>query len=255
MIPRIKAMLGDEVGFELEWLSIYQFACRRIDSFQHGRVLFAGDAAHQVSPFGARGTNTGVQDIDNLCWKLAQVIRGDAPAALLDSYHSERAFAADDNILNSTRSTNFITPKSAASRTYRNAVLELARGHSFARPLVNSGRLSTPTPYLRSPLNTPDAAGFSGGVMPGTSAADAPIIIDGENGWFLEAIGNGFTVITFGAVTSLSKISSGNIFAAVLAVGRDILDPKGLLAKRYGAQPGTVYLFRPDQHVAARRRV
>ncbi|MGR9922042.1 FAD-dependent monooxygenase, partial [Escherichia coli] len=91
--------------------SIYQFACRRIDQFRHGRVLFAGDAAHEVSPFGARGANTGVQDIDNLAWKLAMVLRGEAPEALLDTYHTERAFAADDNLLNSTRATDFITPK------------------------------------------------------------------------------------------------------------------------------------------------
>jgi 2-polyprenyl-6-methoxyphenol hydroxylase-like FAD-dependent oxidoreductase len=71
VIPRIQAMLGPEAEFELEWVSVYQFACRRIDRFRHGRVLFAGDAAHQVSPFGARGANTGVQDIDNLVWKLA----------------------------------------------------------------------------------------------------------------------------------------------------------------------------------------
>jgi 3-(3-hydroxy-phenyl)propionate hydroxylase len=60
-------------------VSVYQFACRRIDNFRHGRVLFAGDAAHQVSPFGARGANTGVQDTDNLAWKLKLVLDGDAP--------------------------------------------------------------------------------------------------------------------------------------------------------------------------------
>ncbi|MDU0959597.1 MAG: FAD-dependent oxidoreductase, partial [Bradyrhizobium sp.] len=101
VIPRIRAMLGESTDFELEWVSIYQFACRRIDQFRRGRVLFAGDAAHQVSPFGARGANTGVQDIDNLAWKLALVLRGEAPESLVDSYHEERAYAADDNILNS----------------------------------------------------------------------------------------------------------------------------------------------------------
>ena len=153
----VKAMLGDDREFELEWASIYQFACRRIDQFRHGRVIFAGDAAHQVSPFGARGANTGVQDIDNLGWKLRLVMDGTAPIALIDTYHEERAFAADDNLLNSTRSTDFITPKSEMSRRYRNAVLELAADNAFARPLVNSGRLSTPTPYVASSLNTPDA--------------------------------------------------------------------------------------------------
>jgi 3-(3-hydroxy-phenyl)propionate hydroxylase len=147
VVPRIQAMLGPDVAFELEWVSVYQFACRRIDRFRHGRVLFAGDAAHQVSPFGARGANTGVQDVDNLAWKLARVLDGSAAEALLDSYHEERAFAADDNLRQSTRSTDFITPKSRSSRVLRDAVLELAADEPFARRLVNSGRLATPTPY------------------------------------------------------------------------------------------------------------
>ncbi|MFZ4808555.1 MAG: FAD-dependent oxidoreductase [Hyphomicrobiaceae bacterium] len=254
VIARIKAMLGDAVEFELEWVSIYQFACRRIDKLRHGRVLFAGDAAHQVSPFGARGANTGVQDVDNLAWKLALVVAGDAPPALLDTYHAERAAAADDNIAHSTRSTDFITPKSSASRIYRDAVLELAREHAFARPLVNSGRLSTPTPYAVSPLNTPDRDAFDGGVAPGTNAADAPVTIDGRGGWLLEALAGGFTVLTFGAPPDGPEIAHRGVAARVVAVGRDVEDAKGLVARRYAAEPGTTYLLRPDQHVAARWR-
>ncbi|CAN0542585.1 unnamed protein product, partial [Laminaria digitata] len=144
VIPRLKAMLGENAKFELEWVSIYTFQCRRMDNFRHGRVLFAGDAAHQVSPFGARGANSGLQDTDNLIWKLKLVIDGKAPDSLLDSYDVERVHGADENILNSTRSTDFITPKSEMSRIFRNAVLDLAEHHAFARPLVNSGRLSVP---------------------------------------------------------------------------------------------------------------
>jgi len=251
VIPRIKAMLGETTEFELEWVSIYQFACRRIDNFRHGRVLFAGDAAHQVSPFGARGANTGVQDIDNLAWKLALVLRGEAPASLLDSYHDERAFAADDNILNSTRATDFITPKTKVSRYFRDAVLDLAEHHSFARPLVNSGRLSTPTPYAMSKLNTPDTASFTGCMTPGTNAADAPVGIGGRLGWFLDCLGPGFTVVTFGS-TDETSIPADGIEARIIVVGRDIEDSKGLLAHRYGASSGTTYLFRPDQYVAGR---
>ena len=72
-------MLGDARPFELEWVSVYTFQCRRLDRFVHGRVIFVGDAAHQVSPFGARGANSGFQDTDNLCWKLARVLRGGRP--------------------------------------------------------------------------------------------------------------------------------------------------------------------------------
>ncbi|GAB4090788.1 FAD-dependent oxidoreductase [Hydrogenophaga soli] len=256
VIPRIQAMLGPDVEFELEWVSVYQFACRRVDNFRHGRVLFTGDAAHQVSPFGARGANTGVQDCDNLSWKLALILKGDAPLALLDSYHEERAFAADDNLLNSTRSTDFITPKSRASLRLRNAVLELARTEPFARPLVNSGRLSTPTPYVQSSLNTPDTATFQGLMAPGTNCADAPILKDGPHGresaWLLNQLGQGFTLLSFGP--GAESVSVGKVAAQVLEVGKDIVDAQGILAQRYDAQPGTVYLIRPDQHVAARWR-
>ena len=254
VIPRIRAMLGEEVEFELEWVSVYQFACRRIDNFRYGRVLFAGDSAHQVSPFGARGANTGIQDIDNLTWKLKLVMEGRAPLGLIDTYDEERAFAADDNLLNSTRSTDFITPKSPASRCFRDAVLELAEDYTFARPLVNSGRLSAPTPYIHSSLNTPDEAEFAGRMRPGTNCADAPVERDGEKGWLLNCLGQGFTLLVFDGQSQVRSVEAGRISATVVAVGRDLLDSKGLLAERYDAKPGTVYLIRPDQYVAARWR-
>ena len=254
VIPRIQAMLGKDVEFELEWVSVYQFACRRIDNFRTNRVLFAGDAAHQVSPFGARGANTGVQDVDNLIWKLELVLDGQAPEALIDSYHEERAFAADDNLLNSTRSTDFITPKSQGSRVLRDAVLQLAEQQPFARKLVNSGRLSTPTPYLQSSLNTADEEGFVGAMRPGTNCADAPVKRRGEQLWFLNQLPAGFSLLVFAPEAPVAQVSVGEVSAQVVCVGRDFSDPEGLLAQRYDAQPGTVYLLRPDRHVAARWR-
>jgi 3-(3-hydroxy-phenyl)propionate hydroxylase len=252
VIPRIRAMLGPDAQFELEWVSVYQFACRRIDRFRHGRVLFAGDSAHQVSPFGARGANSGVQDADNLAWKLQLVIDGLAPESLLDSYHDERSAAADDNLGHSTRSTDFITPKSRASLRWRNAVLELAATEAFARPLVNSGRLSRPTPYAQSPLSTPDEDEFSGAMSPGAPCADAPLQRDDQPGWLLNQLGQGFTLLGFGA--PLDHVSVGGVTAKALNVGTDLVDATGVLAERYDARPGTVYLIRPDQYVAARWR-
>ncbi|MDY0743790.1 FAD-dependent oxidoreductase [Paucibacter sp. R3-3] len=234
VIPRICAMLGPQAEFELEWVSVYQFACRRMKDFRHGRVLFAGDAAHQVSPFGARGANSGMQDADNLAWKLAAVIAGRAPESLLDSYHAERAAAADDNIGHSTRSTDFISPKSRSSLRLRNAVLELARTQPFARPLVNSGRLSMPTPYARSPLNTPDEDRFDGGPAPGSPCVDAPQ----DGGWLLTRLAEGFSLLSAGPVSSELPV------VELDAVGRE----------RYDARPGTCYLIRPDRVVAARWR-
>jgi 3-(3-hydroxy-phenyl)propionate hydroxylase len=269
VLPRVRAMLGDDVEFELEWASVYTFQCRRMRSFRHGHVLFAGDAAHLVSPFGARGANSGVQDIDNLGWKLALVLAGLAPERLLDSYDVERTVAADENIRHSTRSTDFITPKSAMSRTFRDAVLMLAKRHPFARKLVNSGRLSTPAILVDSPLNTADVDMFAAGPVPGSPAADAPVAGNGGS-WLLDYLQSGFTLLLFAdapfelPVRELDALASGALACASVVVApspvglprsvRRVEDSLGLLARRYDAAPGTAYLFRPDQHVCARWR-
>ena len=265
IIPRLRAMLGDKTEFEIEWASVYTFQCRRMPRFRHGRVLFAGDAAHVVSPFGARGANSGFQDADNLIWKLRLVLEGRAPAQLLDSYDVERTAAADDNILHSTRATDFITPKSTVSRTFRDAVLALAKHHAFARKLVNSGRLSLPYVYRDSPLNTEDRAGetFGGVMFPGAPAADAPVS-GTKSAWLLDLLQDGFMLLTFGdavPVELAQALADDPIPCRVIQVGGRlaagriaIRDSGGLLANRYDGRPGTCYLLRPDQHVCARWR-
>jgi 3-(3-hydroxy-phenyl)propionate hydroxylase len=258
IVPRVRAVLDSigahEVGFEVVWASVYTFACQRMQRFRHGRVLFAGDAAHGVSPFGARGANSGVQDADNLGWKLAAVLRGDAGDALLDSYADEREHAADENIRNSTRSTDFITPKSEVSRLFRDAVLELAREHPFARRIVNSGRLSVPATLDGSALNTADSGdggAFEGAMRPGAAAADAPLVKRGEPTWLLRELGADFTLLVFGAAPAWAAA----LPLKTLAVDSQTLhDPQGWLQRRYDAHPGTAYLLRPDQHVCARWR-
>jgi 3-(3-hydroxy-phenyl)propionate hydroxylase len=299
VIPRIQAMLGPEREFALEWVSVYTFQCRRMKRFRHGRVLFVGDAAHQVSPFGARGANSGIQDVDNLGWKLHLVIDGRAPEALLDSYDAERTVAADENILNSTRSTDFITPKTAMSRRFRNAVLEMARDFPFARALVNSGRLSVATHLDDSPLNTPDTDtgddAFAGWLAPGAPLDDAPVRVAGRDGWLLRQI-DGFTLLCFGptgvdgaeltdlpvplrrlrvrpagSAGSTAPIAqtiqtapttpptcpatpAGAGPATATFAPTEVEDVQGLVARRLDGRSGTVYLIRPDQHVAARWR-
>lgn len=281
VIPRLQAMLGDERPFELEWVSVYTFQCRRMTDFRHGRVLFAGDAAHQVSPFGARGANSGFQDADDLMWKLGLVIKGQASEKLLDSYAHDRQFAADENIMNSTRSTDFITPKSRTSKTFRNQVLALAKHHPFARKLVNSGRLSMPSFLTDSPLNTPDTDPFAGQMVPGAPMDDAPVQVNGQDAWLLDQVGKGFQVLLFldaapspdvlaqlGALQVVSpntcpETTPQSVPLTPLIVATHpvdvpgmalIVDAQGLVAKRYDAQPGTTYLLRPDQHVLARWR-
>ncbi len=272
IIPRVKAMMGEDVEFELEWASVYTFMCRRMAHFRQGRVLFAGDAAHQVSPFGARGANSGVQDTDNLLWKLKLVMDGKAPDALIDSYCAEREYAADENLLNSTRSTDFISPKSKTSLRFRNATLELSRDYHFAQKLVNSGRLSDAAFLSESPLNSADEESFAGKMVPGALMDDAPIQGDHDERWALKVFANRFQLLYFvDNASTLSQTTANQLLAlnqgeiaiqpVVVATSgtapqgiRTVLDSKGLLGRRYDARNGTCYLSRPDQHIAGRWR-
>ena len=240
---RVDAMLGPDVAYDLAWTSIYTFQCRRMQKFRHARVIFAGDSAHQVSPFGARGANSGVQDADNLGWKLAAVLAGEAPEALLDTYNDERVQAAEENILNSTRSTDFITPKSPASQILRDAVLDLADRAPFARTIVNSGRLSVPCIYDGSSLNGADVAGMPPRARPGAPLPDAPV----GAGWLLHALGAGFSLLAVGCA-----LPDADTLAALGVTGVELPASGAVATRLLGAAPRAIYLIRPDQHVAAR---
>ncbi|WP_171102037.1 FAD-dependent oxidoreductase [Ruegeria sp. HKCCD7255] len=245
---RLDAMLGEDVEYDIVWSSIYTFQCRRMENFRKGRVIFAGDAAHQVSPFGARGANSGMQDVDNLGWKLGLVLAGKAPESLIDSYNEERAYGADENILNSTRSTDFITPKSKISHTFRNAVLDLAKTQEFARPLVNSGRLSLPCTYDGLSLNGEDAlTGGPSRTRVGSPCPDAPL----SEGFLLDQMGDGFILLTIDTDAPDSFEDDGITVSRLALSASD--DPTGVLSERYlGDAKSAVYLIRPDQHVTAR---
>ena len=252
VLPRIKAMVGDR-PFEIDWVSVYTFQCRRIDRFVHDRVIFVGDSAHIVSPFGARGGNGGIQDVDNLVWKLAAVLGGEAQASLLESYDRERTFGADENLRNSSRATSFMTPKSQMERVFRDSVLDLASEYPFARKLVNSGRLSVPCSLEGMVRPKKDAR--EGGLLPGQPCLDAPVR-NGKAGWLLGNIGGDFAVLSIGDCPgddARAETVAGMRHVRISAdpgAADSLIDTDGFAASRYG--PGLAYLIRPDQHVAAR---
>jgi len=234
VVPRIEKVVGHS-DFRLDWVSVYSFQCRRLARFVHDRVIFVGDSAHVVSPFGARGGNGGLQDVDNLGWKLTAVLDGTAQPGLLDSYDRERTFGADENIRNSTRATRFMTPADGVERLFRNQVLALASKADFARPMINSGRLSKPCVY---PTQAPDDSRLPEMTRPGAVAQDAPV----GNGWLMDELGRRFVLLCLGSDTP--EVS-----------GIDVIkfDPTQMLRARYlGTADRAIYLIRPDQVIAAR---
>ncbi len=230
VIPRIEKAVGHK-NFELDWVSVYTFQCRRLERFVHSRVIFAGDSAHVVSPFGARGGNGGIQDVDNLAWKLAAVIHGKASTKLLESYNDERVYAADENIKNSSRTSNFMSPNSKVEHMFRDEVLQLARTMPFARRMINSGRLSQPCSLSGLPLQTANA---HAPMQPGSPCLDAPL----HRGYVLDHLGGTFKLLCTGGPPK--QIPEG------LAV---VVGQSPSLTARYGKD--WTYLIRPDQHIAA----
>ncbi|RZL93903.1 MAG: FAD-binding monooxygenase, partial [Variovorax sp.] len=147
---RLARQFGADCEVEIVWVGPYAYRSECIDRMRDGPVFFMGDAAKVVSPFGARGGNTGIADADNLAWKLAAVLRQEAPASLLESYHEERHEAARENVRVTARTARFLRPADGAERVLRSAAIALARQHPFARQLINTGRMAIANPYTAS---------------------------------------------------------------------------------------------------------
>lgn len=233
--PYVEGMIGKNTAYKEEWYSVYTFQCRRMSRFVHGNIIFLGDSAHLVSPFGARGCNGGIADAENLGWKLDAVLKSKGSQDLIETYNTESIITADENILNSSRSTDFMTPKTGISQAFRDAVLDLSESYEFARPFVNSGRLSTAVHYsTKTSLSLPDRDTWTGGIAPGSPAIDAPI----KDGWLLEHLAGQWTLLTSTPIENAPLPS--------------ILLEDQLSLERYDLQDGGVYLIRPDQYVSAR---
>ena len=253
---RLRKMLGDDCKFELEWTSIYNFRCMRMKNMVHDRVIFAGDSAHQVSPFGARGANGSIQDIDNLAWKLAYVLQGKAPHSLLSSYQEERSPAADENIYHSSNATDFISPKSEISTVFRNQLLNLAKDNVFAQKMVNSGRLSHAHRYLNSSATTPDTDEWKGNLQPGYSFNDITLKTETGHTHLIDVLGNDFTLLIFDhSDFDAQKLNTDFTIKLVHISENDstaLFDDRGDFKERYGVEKGSWYLIRPDHYIAAR---
>jgi 3-(3-hydroxy-phenyl)propionate hydroxylase len=259
--------IGHTKPWELEWWSVYSANTLCLDDYRHGRVFFVGDAAHIVPIFGVRGLNNGVADAHNLGWKLGLVLNGEAEDQLLDSYSPERRGATLDVFANATKSTRFMTPPTRGWRLAREAALSLSLKHEFPRSLANPRQMQ-PYTYAESALSPyPDRdADFASGPISGSASPNARLA-DGTH--LLDQAGDGMTAILFcdGSANAeqtalLERLRHCNKRLVALLIQcqgsaseAGIPDANGEIASIFGAQPGTLYLLRPDLHVAGRWKV
>jgi 3-(3-hydroxy-phenyl)propionate hydroxylase len=264
-VGSILADIGHTRPWELEWWSIYSANTLCLDDYRHGRVFFIGDSAHIVPIFGVRGLNNGLADAENIGWKLALVLHGEADDRLLDSYSPERRGATLDVFANATKSTRFMTPPTRGWRLAREAALSLSLRHQFPRGLANPRQMQ-PYTYAESPLTPYPGrdAEFAGGPVCGSAPPNAKLA-DGSH--LLDHAGNGMTALVFcegepGPEQAAVLVQLGRIdrrFVALLISSRDpgagaqtIADHDGEIARLFAAAPGTFYLLRPDLHIAGR---
>jgi 3-(3-hydroxy-phenyl)propionate hydroxylase len=261
---RIRAIIGPDADYAIVWKSIYTFHGRRTEHMKVGRVLLAGDCAHIVAPFGARGLNSGVHDAENAAWKLAFVLRGWAPDELLQTYDTERMAAAGENLEITETTMRFLVPQNEQALAHRLDVLERALSDPEARCQVDSGRMYEPFWYIDSPLTTPNPArpfpgrparGQVPPPLPGVIVPDTPIT-DPEHSQasrLRDIARDGLLVLVVDDVvpSDIQAFVGGLTAVPVRTIALGTLTPDGSLAAILGAQPGEAWVVRPDCHIAA----
>ncbi|MFI1568164.1 FAD-dependent monooxygenase [Streptomyces sp. NPDC020490] len=265
---RVRDVIGD-IPYEVDWVSTYRFHQRVVERLRVGRILFAGDAAHALPPYGSRGMNSGIQDADNLAWKLALVHAGQGGEELLESYHTERYAAALENLRVTEATIRFMVPPSRMRRLARSAVLALSHRLSGARDRVNSGRMAEPYVYADSPL----VQSAPGEPLLGAFARDGIVEADGRRTRLRRLLGDGFVALCFAPDTATAADLVAEVRArpaqppvrivVMLPVTAAGPPPSGAIVARtgdtdllaaYGADAGRWWLARPDGHLAARGR-
>jgi 2-polyprenyl-6-methoxyphenol hydroxylase-like FAD-dependent oxidoreductase len=268
---RIRKIVGER-PYEIVWATVYRFHERCAATFRRDRALLAGDAAHLYAPFGARGLNSGIQDAENLAWKLAFARRGWSPESVLDTYDLERRAAAAENLRVTTATMEFLVPQTDAQRAHRIDTLRRAVTDDSARPLIDSGRLAEPHWYLDSPLTTPPGArthpragrpdrstdlpsapGAPRPPVPGVLCPDGPCTAGGTRTRLRRLFGGGLVALTASRQRAelAARVAAEAIAAPVTAYALEDIDSDGVIGPALRATAGSVHLVRPDGHLAA----
>ena len=274
----VRARVGASIApSDLAWSAYFRLHSRMVDRLRHGRVFFAGDAAHVHSPAGAQGMNTGIQEAFNLGWKLARVLGAGTPERLLDTYHAERHPIERDVLRQTGFITQIVEADHGAMKLLRDHVVPLLASFGPVRDAVRRTVSELGVQYRKSPLTLERV--LDGGPRAGERAPDALVhVVDGPLG---RAPGTArlydlhdpasFTLLLLEepASADTGDVPPMPADAQALAQGLERIMPGAVrtwrvadaesdgddgLAQVYGRSRPSFYLLRPDGYIAVRGR-
>jgi 4,5-epoxidase len=230
------------------WESVYRVQVRQAAAYRRGRVFLAGDAAHVFPPFGGQGMNTGIQDADNLAWKLAAVISGAAAEPLLDTYHVERHHIGRQVVAEVEQRRRFFALRNPIGRALRDRLYRLLlRSKAVQRYLsLQQSQLAQSyrglTWLSRQVRRAP-------GPRAGDRAPDGPYRGTRLFKRFSPVRFTLLVVTPTAGDTGTRDLPQGQLNTITIDPA---VDPGGTLTRKYGAQRGALILVRPDGYIGFR---
>ena len=247
-VALVRAMVGADVDVEVLGTDPWQARSLIANAYRRGRLLLVGDAAHQNPPWGGHGFNTGVGDAANLGWKLAAVVQGWAPAALLDSYEAERRPVAAETIRIAGQNAKTLATELASDVLMAGPAQFEAARPSAAETVQRMKHIEFHCLGL--------VLGYGYGSRAGEQTTDGsdfhPVAAAGNrlphhwiapNDSLYDHLGIGFTVLGSAEHAEPLADAAKRRGVPIIRIGADIVRPQD----RFDAE---VVLVRPDQHIA-----